>query len=220
MFFGRCRSRQWRPFTDFYGICFNNKLERYDGTLCRGPDRHSTNCLCCYMKAAQDLPSRSLLSYLPKGNRSRRLIAAFLRHLIRLPGLRRGTLAGRILDVTERNKTLKHLYGIYEHIVAPSDFLHEAHVANDLYPTRIHKINFGISLDLVKGYQTPRRKIDRRTQIRLHWSNRRPQGSGYPHRRLSPGQRCRSIARHIRAGRSGQGLHGSIAETGWGEARY
>ena len=121
-------------FTDFYGICFNNKLERYDGTLCRGPDRHSMNCLCCYMKAAQDFPSGSFLRYLPRGNRSRRLIAAFLRHLIRLPGLRRGTLAGQILDVTERNKTLKYLYGVYAQIVAPSDFLYEAYVANDLYP--------------------------------------------------------------------------------------
>ena len=152
-------------FTDFYGICFNNKLERYDGALCRGPDRHSTNCLCCYMKAAQDFPSGWFLRYLPRGNRSRMLIAAFLRHLIRLPGLRRGTLAGQILDVTERNKTLKYLYGVYAQIVAPSDFLYEAYVANDLYPTRTHKINFGISLDLVKGYQTPRRKKDRRIRF-------------------------------------------------------
>jgi glycosyltransferase involved in cell wall biosynthesis len=152
-------------FTDFYGICFDAKLEGHEGNLCRGPDRHSINCLCCYMKAARNYPSGSLLRYLPKIKRSRRLIATVLRHLIKLPGLRGGALACHILDVTERNKTMKYLYGVYGQIVAPSDFLYEAYVANDIYPARIHKINFGISLDLVKGYQTPRRKIDGRIRF-------------------------------------------------------
>jgi hypothetical protein len=37
--------------TDFFGFCFNNKLESVSGSLCAGPNNSRTNCIACFLKA-------------------------------------------------------------------------------------------------------------------------------------------------------------------------
>ena len=137
--------------TDFYGICFNNKLERYDGTLCNGPNRASTNCLACYLKAIScQNKVRGIRKFLLSNNSLLRISASGLRFLTNAPGLNKGLLAGQVMDVTMRTKTLRHLYGIYERMIAPTDFLYEAYKKNGFYPERLVKINFGIELRRVR----------------------------------------------------------------------
>ena len=45
-------------------------------------------------------------------------------------------------------------------MIAPTDFLFEAYSQNHYYPDKLKKINFGINLDLIEGYQNPRNKQD------------------------------------------------------------
>ena len=37
--------------TDFFGFCYNNKLEAASGRLCSGPNALRSNCIACHLKA-------------------------------------------------------------------------------------------------------------------------------------------------------------------------
>ena len=37
--------------TDFYGFCFNCRLQAVDGSICRGPNSSRTNCIACSLKS-------------------------------------------------------------------------------------------------------------------------------------------------------------------------
>jgi hypothetical protein len=78
-------------------------------------------------------------------------VSRLLPFLIRMPGLSRGALAGHVLDVTARRNTLRHLYGTYRALIAPTEFLYRAYGDNGFYPGRLRKIHFGISQELVRG---------------------------------------------------------------------
>lgn len=147
--------------TDFFGICFNAKLNREDGTLCRGPNEKSTNCLRCYLQKVDIFPKQQIISkYVMKSGFITYLASRILPHLIKLPWANKNFIADQILGVTERVDLLRRLYDTYRYMVAPTDFLYEAYMANHFYPEKLKKINFGLNLLLVKDYQTPRKKTD------------------------------------------------------------
>lgn len=151
--------------TDFFGICFNNKLERYDAALCQGPNNRSTNCLCCYLRKVETFSNHPVLRPFIRNDVLLRMISQMLYYVIKLPGLQKSSLAGHVLDVTQRITTLRYLYSSYQYLVAPTDFLYEAYASNHFYPERLRKINFGINLDLVKEYQRPKRKTDSKVRF-------------------------------------------------------
>jgi glycosyltransferase involved in cell wall biosynthesis len=144
--------------TDFFGMCFNNKLKRYDGELCLGPNRRSTNCLCCYVRETVPAFIPRFLWAATRSDTLLELLAEILPIWVRIPGFRKGPLAGHIHDVTCRIATLKYLYQVYQCMVAPTEFLFEAYARNGVDPRRMRRINFGIHLDLVKEYRTPKKK--------------------------------------------------------------
>lgn len=142
--------------TDFFGFCFNNKLEAHDGSLCSGPDRHSSNCLACYIRRAESYPLKNAVKRWIHRDRFVKGVSRLLPFLIRVPGLHRGSLAGHVLDVTARRNLLRHLYGNYRALIAPTEFLYQAYRGNGFYPERLKKIHFGINPDLVRGYDGPK----------------------------------------------------------------
>lgn len=147
--------------TDFFGICFNNKLERYDGKLCQGPDRNSTNCLACYFRAEGVRNTNRVIAALAgKNDVILRLGVWALFHLTRIPGFQKNAVADHVLDVTGRTDLLRRLYGTYRKMIAPTAFLHDAYALNRFYPDRLKKINFGINLDPVSEFSTPKVKND------------------------------------------------------------
>jgi glycosyltransferase involved in cell wall biosynthesis len=152
--------------TDFFGICFNAKLDREDGTLCRGPNEKSTNCLCCYLQKVDIFPEQQLLSKnFMKNGFITYLASRTLPYLAKAHWGNKNYIADQVLGVTERVDLLRRLYDTYRYMIAPTDFLHEAYVTNHFYPEKLIKINFGINRELVKGYQTPRKKIDSRIRF-------------------------------------------------------
>jgi glycosyltransferase involved in cell wall biosynthesis len=147
--------------TDFFGICFNAKLDTEDGTLCRGPNEGSTNCLRCYLQKADIYPLQQLLGKrFMKNGLITYLASRALPHLVKLPFGNNSFIINHVLDVTERVDLLRRLYGTYRCMVAPTDFLYEAYETNRFHPEKLHKINFGINRELVKAHQAPRKKTD------------------------------------------------------------
>ncbi|MBI5101814.1 MAG: glycosyltransferase family 4 protein [Nitrospirae bacterium] len=129
--------------TDFFGFCYNNKLEAADGSLCSGPNRGRTNCLACFLKAvaqfSPDTFSKRLAGKYP-------FIAAHaLNALRRVPYFRKGKIAGIVLDVIRRPDLLLHRYSKYGAVIAATKFLGDSYIANGL-TAPVHIIRFGVDL--------------------------------------------------------------------------
>jgi len=140
--------------TDFYGICPNSKLMRYDESLCTGPNRRSTNCLACYIREHEyEFVHRRALARAIQKNRSLKWAARLLPIAASLPGFRRSIIADRIDAVRERRAYLRPLYAVYKRMITPTALLHDAYVRNGFYPERLRKIHFGIDLDVVKPFR-------------------------------------------------------------------
>jgi len=152
--------------TDFFGICFNAKLDREDGALCSGPNKRSTNCLRCYLQKVDIFPAQQVLRKdFMKNDLVTYLASRILPYMAKLSWGRKDYIADQIRGVTERADLLRRLYGTYRYMIAPTDFLYEAYERNRFYPERLKKINFGINLSLVKGYQTPRKMPNARIRF-------------------------------------------------------
>lgn len=131
--------------TDFYGFCFNNKLEAANGSLCHGPDARRTNCLACLLKAESSHLNATFFQRLAGRHPWSSLAASVLNNLTRLPWLRRGRLAGYVLDVTMRPDILAACYSNYRAVIAPTKFLMDAYVSNGL-KLPVHLSHFGVDL--------------------------------------------------------------------------
>ncbi len=146
--------------TDFFGICPNSKLEGYDGALCLGPSKSSVNCLRCYLRTRDGSFYHPYVRPFVEKDISLKMMAWLLPYIARLPRFRKTSLPRQVSEVTERIGILRSLYDTYQQMVAPTDFLYEAYSTNSFYPHKLRKINFGIDLNLVRGYQAPRKKTD------------------------------------------------------------
>lgn len=129
--------------TDFFGFCYNNKLEAADGSLCSGPNPSRTNCLACYLKARAQQPAAGTVDRLGGTHPWSSLAAQGLHALHRLPGLRAGRLAGFVLDIKRRPDILKACYAHYRAVIAPTRFLCSAYRANGLQAP-VTLIRFGV----------------------------------------------------------------------------
>lgn len=130
--------------TDFFGICFNNRLEAADGSLCDGPNVDRTNCLACYLKARSDSGEAGVAAGLLGRSPARfRVLAQALKYTSQLPGLRKGSLARLMADIADRPGILLSRYSAYRATIAPTKFLKRAYLANGL-TSPLHVMHFGV----------------------------------------------------------------------------
>ena len=131
--------------TDFYGFCFNNKLEAADGSLCRGPNEQRTNCIACFLKARSEQPDASCVERWAGRRRWSSMTASLLKRLTAVPGIRSSGIAETVRDLTERPALLRALYSSYRAVIAPTRFLLNAYVENGL-AVPIYESHFGVDL--------------------------------------------------------------------------
>ena len=140
--------------TDFYGICPNSKLISYDGGLCTGPNRRSTNCLSCYIREHDyEFLDPKSLARLIQNDTSLSWVSSLLPCIVALPRFAQSQIRRSIRDAVDRIAYMRALYNVYACMITPTDFLHEAYMASRFYPEKLKKINFGINLDMVKAYR-------------------------------------------------------------------
>lgn len=132
-------------FTDFFGFCYNNKLEGADGLLCRGPNRWRTNCISCYLKALRDQGADEHTAALSVPRILRPWSGAFLKLRRRVSGLTEGPLAEAVLDISERPAILRNRYRHFAAAIAPTRFLADAYVRNGIR-VPLHRIPFGVDI--------------------------------------------------------------------------
>lgn len=131
--------------TDFFGICYNNRLEAADGSVCRGPSADRSNCLACYLKAAGTRPEADAVTRLASG-RFVRPIAKALAIAARLSGGRMTVAGFRTGDIVDRADRLREAWAVCRGAIAPTQMLKTAYEANG-FPAAIRLSRFGIDID-------------------------------------------------------------------------
>jgi len=132
--------------TDFFGFCFNNRLEAADGSLCAGPAPDRSNCMACYVRDAGRQPNaRALLRW-----GSHRYVVNWIADAAnlarRFPPLRGGPVDGLLEDLAQRPDTLRYLYSTYREIVTATRFLRGAYERNG-FSNPMRSIHFGVDID-------------------------------------------------------------------------
>jgi len=145
--------------TDFYGFCFNNKLEAADGSLCKGPNVDGTNCLACLLKAVAQYPPDTYMRRM--AGRYPYLSAYVMNKLRRIPGFRGGKIAGTVFDIVQRPNLLMHFYSKYSGIIAATKFLGDMYIANGL-KVPVHYIQFGVDIS-----RLPKRRREKHVPIKF-----------------------------------------------------
>jgi glycosyltransferase involved in cell wall biosynthesis len=132
-------------FTDFFGFCFNNKLEGADGSLCGGPNSTRTNCLACYLKDAAQAPSAEPWIQWAGVPSRVNWIAPIVSLACRFPPLRSGPVDGLVQDLRWRPDILLAAYSHYRAVITPTRFLQTAYQKNGL-KVPAHNIWFGVDV--------------------------------------------------------------------------
>jgi len=131
--------------TDFFGFCFNNKLEAADGALCRGPNEQRTNCIACFLKARSEQSGASWVERWVGQRRWSSMAASLLKRLTATQWIRSSRIGETVSDLSERPAFLRALYSSYRAVIAPTTCLLNAYVGNGL-DVPIHEIRFGVDL--------------------------------------------------------------------------
>jgi len=133
-------------FTDFFGFCFNNKLEAADGSLCAGPSPSRRNCMACFFRDAAHQQHRPALARWAARTGRARWLALAAEAVRFLPGQRGGEVDGILEDLASRPGTLHGLYGNYREAVTPTRFLRRAYERNG-FTLPLRSIWFGVDID-------------------------------------------------------------------------
>jgi len=133
--------------TDFFGFCYNNKLEADDGALCAGPNAKRTNCIACYMKAAAASPHGAAIFRALKTPMLRKMAALRVRTVYGLGLNLRSGMREMVGDLVERPGILHRAYANYDAMIAPTAFLRSAYESNGFRADRLHLSRFGVDID-------------------------------------------------------------------------
>lgn len=147
--------------TDFFGFCFNNKLEAADGGLCAGPNPSRSNCIECYIKDASAHPQASAKLKAAASPVARPGIARVLAAHARTKDTEVPEYGFTPAELTRRPGHLLNQYKTYRGLVAPSSFLHGAYERNKV-PAPLTLSHFGIDID-----RSPKPKRDNPDQLRI-----------------------------------------------------
>jgi glycosyltransferase involved in cell wall biosynthesis len=142
--------------TDFFGFCFNNKLEAADGSLCAGPNALRSNCVACYLKASNNIALQKIAGFsLGWTGAGLALRAAASVGFEPFAGSQQV-----VDDLVKRPDVLKKTYAAYDALIAPSTFLRSAYLRQGFSAENLHLSHFGVSLDR-------RAKPTRRAEARI-----------------------------------------------------
>jgi glycosyltransferase involved in cell wall biosynthesis len=130
-------------FTDFFGFCYNNKLEAADGTPCAGPNLLRTNCISCHLRALREQGRGELADSLSLKGGLRPWSGAYLKLHRRWTGETQGPLAEMVLDISLRPALLRERYRHFAAGIASTKVIADAYRRNGI-AIPIHRIPFGV----------------------------------------------------------------------------
>lgn len=132
--------------TDFYGVCFNHRLEAADGSSCAGPDKSRSNCVACYVKAKMVTERQGVLAKLMSRFPSLlNVLAKGMRITTRMPYFSRTRVAKAVTAIQDRPEVMTQRYLSFRAGIAPTGFLKNAYEANG-FSVPLHIMHFGVDV--------------------------------------------------------------------------
>ncbi len=132
--------------TDFFGFCYNNRLEDARGELCAGPDEARANCIACFLKLVGARPDAKPLTRLGADPRLRPFVSERLARLGRREEKPFSIANFEPNDIVARPNILRRALGVYSEAIAPTLFLKQAYEANE-FPAPMRISHFGVDID-------------------------------------------------------------------------
>lgn len=156
--------------TDFFGICFNCKLQKYDNSFCSGPDAAAANCVECYFAATKSLITlRNKSGFVGKIISSPKVFAK----ISKVPLMKKVPVIKEASYVTQRNSIIKKQYEIFSRLIAPTDFLRKSYINNGYPAEKFEKLTFGLNMQPFEGYTEPRKEFKKNLTFgyigQLYW---------------------------------------------------
>jgi glycosyltransferase involved in cell wall biosynthesis/SAM-dependent methyltransferase len=139
--------------TDFFGFCYNNKLENARNELCTGPDALRANCIACFLRLEGARSSAARLTKLANLPMIREVVSRGLAYLGQGDSDFFAINGFAPNDVVVRPSVLNRAMGAYHEAIAPTQFLKQAYEQN-AFPVPIRISHFGIEID--RGPKSPR----------------------------------------------------------------
>lgn len=130
--------------TDFFGICWTNRLQTCQNQSCAGPDPDDLNCVQDMLLNVRHPFRIPGLDFLFRQLLASRRIAAFLRDPIRRGRLPSKALQSALVNVEHRRPCLAKGYRLVDRFIAPTDYLKQAHVQAGFSSSSIDMLRFGI----------------------------------------------------------------------------
>jgi len=148
--------------TDFFGFCFNNKLEAADGGLCAGPNALKSNCIECYIKDASQHPQATAKLKAAATPITRPSVA----RVLALQAMNKSEnddpeYGFTPAELTRRPEHMAKHYAVYRGLIAPSTFLKAAYTRNQV-PAPLTLSHFGIDID-----RSPKPKRENPNEVRF-----------------------------------------------------
>lgn len=132
--------------TDFFGFCYNNRLENAEGELCGGPDAARANCVACFLKLVGAREHAKPLTKLGADPRLRPFVSKYLAKLGRRENNPFSISGFEPNDICVRPDVLRRAMGVYSDAIAPTLFLKRAYESNG-FPAPMRISHFGVDID-------------------------------------------------------------------------
>lgn len=131
--------------TDFFGICWTNRLQTCQGKTCPGPDQDDLNCVQDVLQTVRRpfrlRQANSLFRRLARYSWFIRQIRRMAHREALLPPSLRVTVAG----IEKRRPCITKNYRHITRFIAATDYLRDSYLRSGYEPERIEVIRFGIA---------------------------------------------------------------------------
>lgn len=131
--------------TDFWCVCPTSQLTRFDGFLCKGPDRYSINCIRHLVTLTQSTAAASILSLAPD-----RLLALLLTGAGKSWWPER-KYSALVVAAAKRMEYMRDAMNRLERVLVSTKLMANILVQHGLDPKRVVYQTFGISMPHMKS---------------------------------------------------------------------
>jgi glycosyltransferase involved in cell wall biosynthesis len=131
--------------TDFFGICWTNRLQTCQARDCAGPDHDDFNCVQDVLRTVKKPFGLPGLDFMFRQLLGLRPFAQLVRRLLKKERLSSPALQSAFRGIEARRPCLSNHYRHIDHFIAPTSYLREAYLRSGYTSDKIERIGFGIT---------------------------------------------------------------------------
>ncbi len=132
-------------FTDFFGICWTNRLQKVHGGLCRGPDVDGLNCIQDVLRSVQRPYEGSILNFLYSCLVRTRLGVQLIRWSAQRRWLNSAAVVVPMRGIQRRNGCLSAYYHQAALFITATSYLRNAYIRAGYPVEKVLMMPFGIA---------------------------------------------------------------------------